>query len=439
MSSPENSAAPVATSSPALAHAPEYQPGAPWATALRYVLLDGVLWSLMVGIGESYLALFALAVTNSEIASGLMATVPMLCGAVLQLASPWGVRKLGSQKRWVVLCVSIQALSFLPLAAIALIFHVRPIGNVQRLWLVPVLFGVAAFYWAGGHGAGGAWTTWMSNVVPPALRTRYFSVRTRWTQFGALTSFVVTGFYLDAVAQDEYRIPAFATLFAAALAFRSLSAFLLSQTPEYVPLAPNLRRVKLGEWLGRLLRGGDLRLLQCILVVQFTSNISSPFFTPFIIRELKLEYREWMILFGTTLLFKILSTPVWGLLASRFSARAVLVAAGLGIVPSSVLWVFNQDFYYLIGAQVWAGVAWGAWDLALVLLTFELIRESERTSILTIQNLFFALAIVSGSTIGGTLLRLLGSTFHAYMILFAVSSAARLLALPFIWRLYRGK
>src|SRR5690606_31772011 len=57
--------------------------------SLRYGVYDGALYSLMVGAGESYLALFVLAAGLGEVASGLVSTVPFLLGAVLRLASPW--------------------------------------------------------------------------------------------------------------------------------------------------------------------------------------------------------------------------------------------------------------------------------------------------------------------------------------------------------------
>ena len=41
-------------------------------------LWDGVFFSLMVGLGETYLPAFALALGHGEVLAGLVATVPML-------------------------------------------------------------------------------------------------------------------------------------------------------------------------------------------------------------------------------------------------------------------------------------------------------------------------------------------------------------------------
>src|SRR6185312_4097447 len=84
---------------------------------LRAILADGATFSVMVGIGETYLPAFALAAGLGELAAGLVATVPLLAGGLLQLVSPLAIRRLGSHRRWVVFCTLCQALSFLPLAA----------------------------------------------------------------------------------------------------------------------------------------------------------------------------------------------------------------------------------------------------------------------------------------------------------------------------------
>src|SRR5262245_19494775 len=91
---------------------------------LQSILGDGLTYNVMVGIGETYLPAFALALGLGEVVAGLMATLPMLAGAAMQLATPWAIRRVGSHRIWVVGCACAQAVSFLPLMAIALAGHV---------------------------------------------------------------------------------------------------------------------------------------------------------------------------------------------------------------------------------------------------------------------------------------------------------------------------
>src|SRR5262245_61683454 len=49
---------------------------------LRSIVADGIAYSVMVGIGETYLSAFALAMGMGEVASGLIATVPLMLGGL---------------------------------------------------------------------------------------------------------------------------------------------------------------------------------------------------------------------------------------------------------------------------------------------------------------------------------------------------------------------
>src|SRR5262245_27524517 len=70
---------------------------------------DGACVSAMVGLGETYFAAFALALGAGQTVAGLVATVPMLAGATLQLATPWFLQRVRSYRKWVVLFASLQA------------------------------------------------------------------------------------------------------------------------------------------------------------------------------------------------------------------------------------------------------------------------------------------------------------------------------------------
>jgi hypothetical protein len=82
---------------------------------LRAMTADGAAFSVMVGVGETYLVPFALALGIAAGQASLLATLPILAGSLLQLVAPLGVRRLGSYRRWVVGCAALQALCFAPL------------------------------------------------------------------------------------------------------------------------------------------------------------------------------------------------------------------------------------------------------------------------------------------------------------------------------------
>jgi MFS family permease len=106
----------------------------------------------------------------------------------------------------------------------------------------------------------------------------------------------------------------------------------------------------------------------------------------------------------------------------------------VGIVPLPVLWLVSHDFTYLLALQLFAGVAWGAIELATTLSFFEGIRESDRASVLAAFNLANAVAIAIGALVGAQLFTWLDGSAGGYAWLFAISSAGRLLTLAFLRR-----
>src|SRR5690554_3488537 len=98
---------------------------------------EGAAAGGMTGLGETYLPAFALAVGLGEITAGLVASLPLLVGGLMQTFSPLAIRRLGSHKRWVLLCALVQAFSFAPLALAAVAGRISTAGILI----------VAAVYW----------------------------------------------------------------------------------------------------------------------------------------------------------------------------------------------------------------------------------------------------------------------------------------------------
>lgn len=373
----------------------------------------------MVGIGETFLPAFALALGLGQITAGLVASIPLLIGSVLQLVTPWAVSKLGSNRRWVVLCTTMQAASFLPLVIGALY------GSMPSL----VVFAVISIYWGAGYGAGPAWNTWMETVVPQQVWTPFFALRSRMSQAGTLLGFVAGGTILQYGKTAGTPLAAFACIFCIAAICRFLSGRFLSTQSEPAPVHATQQRVSLGELIGRIRAGGSERMLLYFLTVQVAVQISGPYFTPYMLKQLGVSYIEFMLLLATSFIGKIVALPACGRFAFRFGARRLVWLGGIGIIPMAGMWMYVREFWEIVLLQFAAGAVWAAYELAMFLLFFETVRREERTSILTLFNLGNASALVIGSVFGGFALRYLDQSPEAYFTLFALSSALRVATL----------
>lgn len=391
---------------------------------LRAMLGDGAAFSVMVGVGETYLPAFALAAGLGEVAAGLVATLPLVAGAVLQLVSPAAIRWLQSHKRWVVLCASCQALAFLPLAVGA---YSNQVGRL-------LVFGMAAIYWGAGLATGPAWNTWAGTLVPDHLRTGFFARRTRFSQVGTLVGFAAGGLTLQFAKGSTSACTPFALLFMTAALARFVSASFLASQSEPCPPDNNHRRVGLRELFAGPSGRVDGPLLLYLLAVQAAAQLAGPYFTPFMLKQIRFSYLEYVVLIAVSFAAKALALPALGRLARRIGTRKLLWIGGVSIAPVSAFWLVSNNFGYLLFVQVAAGLAWAAYELAMFLLFFETIPDKERTSVLTIYNVGNALATACGALLGGCYLWTAGERPAVYLTLFGVSSLARLAALVFLTR-----
>ena len=385
---------------------------------------DGVAYGAMVGFGETYLPAFVLAVGLGEVTAGLVASVPLLAGGLMQMVSPAAVARLGSHKRWVLLCALVQAASFVPLIWAALAGRIPAWGVLL----------VATVYWGTGLATGPAWNTWIGTVVPPDRRAPFFARRTRLSQAAVLVAFVVGGTLLQVSDRYQATLLAFAAIFLAAAVFRVLSFGMLAVQSEPVPMPPNMRRMSPRQtW--RYLRHSDSgRLIRYLVAVQAAVQFSGPYFVPYMFAKLGLSYGQYVVLVAAAFLAKIVSLNAWGHYASRLGTMRLLWLGGIGITPVAALWLVSDDFVWLLLIQLVAGVVWGAYELAFFLLFFESIPEQKRTSVLTLYNLANSAAWVAGSALGGLLLYALGAERRAYLLLFVLSSVGRAMALVLLRR-----
>ena len=389
---------------------------------------DNAAYAAHLGFGEYYLPAFMLLVGGGQVAAGLVATLPQVVGATLQLVAPLGVRRLGSLKAWVVLCAFIQALSFLPLVIAA--------------WLqkmpVPFLFVVAAIYWGAGMAAGPAWSTWMGTIVPPRIRARYFAFRTRVGNVTLLLGLLAAGSMLQAGTIYDRPFQAFGAIFLLACTLRLVSTWFLTRQSEPQPMPADFRVVSPMALLRRMRGGRDGALLVYLLVVSLAAWTASPYFTPYMLDVLRLNYGEYVVLLAAMHSARILALPALGALAQRWGADRLLWLGGVAITPMSAIWILSENFYALLLFQILSGVAWAVFELAGLLMTFEAIRASERTSMLTLFNFGNALAMSAGSLIGGAVLGSFMNSEAAYRSLFIISSMLRALSLILLFRVARS-
>ncbi len=393
---------------------------------------DAAFFGGMVGCGETYFSAFALAIGLGETASGMVASVPLLVGGTMQLVSPLAIRLLGSFQRWIVIGAVLQSLAFLPLAWAAW---------TGSLSLAMMLL-IASVYWAAGLAIGPAWNTWIEHVVPANRRTRFFARRSRLQQICTFSSLMAAGLFLQWTSQRDQALLGFAALFIMAGTFRLVSALFLHRTGScgsaQDPFVVSGNDEKAASIAGSsaepppVASGQARQLLTYLVMMQVFVQISGPYFTPYMLKQLSFEYGTFVLLISVAFVSKVLSMSVWGRIAERSGATRVLWIGGVGLVPLSALWIVSENIMWLLVVQLLSGFFWAAYELGFFLMFFETMPPSQRTRLLTYYNFANTLAVCIGAMTGAALMGWIGYSVEAYHTLFGISSSGRLLCLALL-------
>jgi hypothetical protein len=332
------------------------------------------------------------------------------------------VRHLHSYRRWVVLCAALQATALAPLA----IGGWR--GHIELVWVALA----TAAYWSFGMATGPAWSAWVTTLVSPDIRKRFFARRARLCHAALFVGMLVGGLALQWGKQRGHELALYAVLFMGALIARLVSASFLARQSETSGLVGEHRALAARGIREAIRSAGSGRVLAYLLSMSLTVNVAAPYFTPYMFGPLALSYAQFMTLIATALAARIAILPYFAALAERRGTRVLLGWGALGIVPLPVLWLVSDRFVYLMALQTLAGTAWAALEFATMLSFFEGIEDRDRARVLSLFNLANATAVAIGALVGSQIFRSMDRTHEAYAMIFAVSVGGRLAALGWL-------
>lgn len=363
--------------------------------ALRHSVRDGSAYAVMTGAGESYLSAFAIHLRCSEPQIATLVSIPPLLGALAQLFSTW------LQRRWrigrgriVVTGAMGQALMWLPIIVLPLLW---PGGSFVGLLLCVI--GYQVF----GNLASPHWPTLMRPLVPERERGRYFSRRTRITTLVSFSSLVAAGALLEWSKAADHALTGFLALFAIAGAARLVSTYYLNKLPDLserghsgrtgvFPLIP--------VWDRSHRHTPYTRFLVYYTAMGFATALSAPFFAVHMLRDLGFSYLEFMAVTAASVLVQFLTLNGWGRVSDAFGNRLILRITGWMIPFAPLLWLFSEDFVYLLLVQVFAGLAWGGFSLSASSFFYDLADDADMAAPITTANVAQALAGFSGAQLG---------------------------------------
>jgi MFS family permease len=356
---------------------------------------------------------------------GLVAALPTTFTSLAQAAARYLHSGGRRARRFIAACWTGQG------AVLALIGSCALLGTDRATVLLCAL---AALAFSLGGLAVPMWTALVFRTVPRGSRGRFFGLRATMQQTGVLGAIVAGGFLLSRAQAVGTEAWGFVEIFVLAGVARVAGVAMLFATAAPVTTAarpaPSGRR---GPWLGS---HRFRRLAFYLWGLRFGTSVAVPCFVPYMVRELRWPYLQVAVILAVPALVKTLTVRGWGRLADRVGPGPLLRASGWLVVPSAALWLVSDSPWWIVLAQVYSGIVWGAQELAQASAILETTRGRERS--VGLFNFVDGAMIVAGSLAGGTLawwldgVRPLASGF-----LFAMAASSVLRALPAIVLLWR--
>ncbi len=346
----------------------------------------------MVGLTQNYITPYALAMDATTTQVGFLTAIPYFAMILTQLLAPVLSEKAGSRKRFILVGAFLHSLIWLPILLIPFVFHTH-----QVWWLILFVTLCVAFDSMGNA----PWNSMMADLVPEEVRGRYFSFRTRISSLVALVLSFAAGGILQLLTKNIFL--AFSMIFAGAAISRFFSAYFLSQMVEPPVVAPKSKQASIFE-LSRTLGStniGKFIVFNALLI--FSTNLASPFFSVYMLSDLKFNYLTYFIATAIPTLVTLLCIPFWGKVVDRNGNIKVLKATMLFIPLLPILWLVSKSPYYICGVQVLSGFAWAGCNLAVSLFLYVTTQAENRTRYIALNNVLMFSGVSLGALLGGIL------------------------------------
>jgi MFS family permease len=391
--------------------------------ALRHSVRDGMAYSVQVGAGETYFSAFALFLRATAPQVALLTTLPPLLGSSAQIFSAWLGDYIG-RKRLVLAGATLQALLWLPIMLVPLVFEQHAITALL------VLF---ALYHSASNLAAPQWTSIMRDLVSERRRGRYFGYRTQLTTITTFVALVACGFLLHELDMSGATYYGFVLIFLVAFAARMVSVYHLTflHEPAVHGATPDMH---IEHWWRSLLSTGAIGFSAYFALMNAAVGISSPFFTVYMLRDLKLSYLEFMILSGTSVVTQYLMLSTWGRIADVYGNRLILIVTSVSLPFVPMLWLLSDHFWALMLFQMLSGLSWSGFTLSCGNLLYELVPRTRRAAYVAFHNVGTAAGVFGGAMLGAALIVVLpprrvlfgeSAIMSNLLYLFALSGVAR--------------
>ncbi|WP_434348956.1 MFS transporter [Myxococcus virescens] len=375
--------------------------------------------------GATVLTAWAIALKLGPFLVGVMTALPFFAQFV-QFPAAWLTGLFGHR------CVALTAVCLsrvvmFPLAVLPWLG--LPFESQQRLLLT--VAGVSAALSVVGNNA---WVAWMGELVPRAVRGRFFGRRTALTTLAGTLASLGAGLLMDRLRPADGVGVALPLLALGACVMGIVTTLFMAS--QHDPAPPGTTPpLELKGALVPFKDGNARRVLTYQVAWNAAVGVSAPFFALHSLQNLEMTFVIMALHAASVAGVRILAAPLWGRAIDRCGAQPVLMACSLGIAAIPALWLLPSagTLCPLLFDVLLAGALWSGHGLAIFELPLTVAPRKNRPFYLAAFATAGGLAYTAAAALGGAIAAALPTQFtlggHVWVnlhVLFVLSSVARL-------------
>lgn len=320
--------------------------------ALVCSLWDGIFSNVMLGLVETFGIAAAVFLKAPPMAIAVLASLPLFLGSFGQLVIPMVVKPGDRRKKHVLRGTAMQGVFLILVAASGYL------PESVRAWSYVALFAMYGFC---GNVISGLWMAWMGDLVPGAVRGRYFAWRNRIFSVTQLVCALIAGIISRRHTTDTTEWLLFAVIFLTAGLFRFASSFMISRQYEPPPKAAPQNGTGASSIFN--LSRPFLFYAFAAALVQGSTSIAGPFFNVWYIKDLQFDYFTLSAVASATILGSIVALPLWGKMADSFDNRTVIIITVFMIATVPLPYIASSKPWHIWVLNFYTGCVWSGYNL----------------------------------------------------------------------------
>lgn len=399
----------------------------------KYSIKEAITTNLTIGFGENYISPYLIALGGDSKDVGFLSAFPNLFAPFFQLLS-WPLMRKYSRKKIITTLLFLQFLIYIPIISLIFLYF----KNVISVPILLIIF--YTIYSIFGNIAAPVWASWIGDIIQKEEIGKFFGKRNSIASIFYLLGMFLGGIILEFTKKEIKTrnigvFLGFGIIFLLAAIFKLFSRYFFIKHYEKKFKPSKESYFSFFDFLREAPKRNYGRFALYVTLIIFATNIASPYFIIYMLKDLKFSYFQFMLVNIATALATFLSMPFWGKFSDEYGNIYTLKIGSFLIPLVALLWtitlILNSKtiFIFIFILNLFSGFAWAAFNLAAGNFIFDAASSEKRSLCATYSNILNGFGIFLGANLGNYLIPIISQKFIAnpIMVLSLLSGILRFL------------